>query len=232
MAEIIEGGVIESFEEVPDVRVVRIRPDKWVEFKPGQYFQIFIPEGEETVKPYSVASPPSNRKYLEFCVKRVEGGHASNFMFNTEPGERLKMQGPMGRFVLQEQITNDIIFAATGTGISSIKPMIRTIFERGTDRQIWLFFGIRTENDIIYKKDFETLASKHKNFHFVPSLSRASEAWNGERGYVQDVMKRLIKDITNKDIYLCGVAEMVEQMRKIAEQLGFPKEKIHFEKYV
>ncbi|MBI1972319.1 MAG: hypothetical protein HYS53_03390 [Candidatus Aenigmarchaeota archaeon] len=229
--EITEGVVIESFEEVPEVRVVRIKPSRWLDFKPGQYFQVFIPDGDD-IKPYSVSSPPSNREYIEFCVKRVEGGHASNFMFHTEIGDKLKMQGPMGRFVLQDNIGNDIIFAATGTGISSIKPMIQTIFERGTDKQIWLFFGVRTENDIIYKKEFEKIAAKNRNFHFIPCLSRALEAWRGERGYVQDAMKRLIKDITNKDVYLCGVAEMVEQMRKIAEELGFTKEKIHFEKYV
>ncbi|MBI4167611.1 MAG: hypothetical protein HY515_01500 [Candidatus Aenigmarchaeota archaeon] len=231
MAEMFESLVIGSFEEVPDVRIVRIKPAKWVDFKPGQYFQVFIPD-DGSVKPYSVSSPPSNQDYAEFCVKRVEGGHASNFMFHTKAGDKLKMQGPMGRFILQDNINNDIIFAATGTGISSIKPMIQTIFERGTGREIWLFFGVRTENDIIYKKDFEAIAAKHKNFHFIPSLSRASKTWNGERGYVQDTMKKLIKDVINKDIYLCGVAEMVEQMRKIAEELGFPKEKIHFEKYV
>ncbi len=229
--EVVEGFVIDSVEEVPEVRVVRIKPSKWLDFKPGQYFQVFIPD-DESVKPYSVSSSPSNRGYIEFCVKRVEGGHASNFMFHARPGDKLKMQGPMGRFILQENVTNDIIFAATGTGISSIKPMIQTIFERGTDKQIWLFFGVRTEKDIIYKKDFEALAKKYKNFHFVPCLSRASEKWNGERGYVQDVMKKLIRDITNKDIYLYGVAEMVEQMKLIAQQLGFSKEKIHFEKYV
>lgn len=227
-----EGVVTDSFEEVPEVRVVRIKTSKRLDFKPGQYFQVFIPGAETNVKPYSASSPPSNRDYIEFCVKRVEGGHASNFMFHTRPGDKLKIRGPMGRFMLQDAVNNDIIFAATGTGISSIKPMIQTIFERGTTRQIWLFFGVRTEQDIIYKKDFEALAQKHKNFRFVPCLSRAPEKWDGERGYVQGVMKKLVKDITNKDIYLCGVAEMVDQMRKIAEELGFPKEKIHFEKYV
>ncbi len=232
MVKIFEGTIIESIEEIPEVRIVRIRPSERIDFKPGQYFQIFIPGDEDSVKPYSVSSPPSSREYMEFCVKRVEGGHASNFMFHTKPGDKLKMQGPMGRFILQDKINNDIIFAATGTGISSIKPMIQTIFENGTDGQIWLFFGVRTENDIIYKKDFETLAMKHRNFHFIPCISRASESWRGERGYVQDVMNKLIKNVENKDIYLCGLDAMVEQMKKMAEALGFQKEKIHFEKYV
>lgn len=232
MVEIFEGKIIESIEEVPEVRIVRIKPSKWVDFKPGQYFQVFIPGEEDDIKPYSVSSPPSNREYIEFCVKRVQGGHASNFMFHTNSGDKLKMQGPMGRFVLQDEINNDIIFAATGTGISSIKPMIQTIFERGTEKQVWLFFGVRTERDIIYKKDFDVLAAKHRNFHFIPCISRASEDWKGERGYVQDVMKKSIKNIENKDIYLCGLDVMVEQMKKMAEELGFPKEKIHSEKYI
>ncbi|MBI4177082.1 MAG: hypothetical protein HY516_01835 [Candidatus Aenigmarchaeota archaeon] len=229
--ETIEGVVTDSFEEVPDVRIVRIKPARWLEFKPGQYFLILIPGGE-SVKPYSVSSPPLNREYLEFCVKRVGGGRASNFMFHTGKGDRLTMRGPMGRFVLQDKIENDIIFAATGTGISAIKPMIQAVFERGTGEQIWLFFGVRTERDIIYRKEFDAIASKNRNFHFIPCLSRPSGSWSGERGYVQGAIKKLVEDARNKDVYICGLAAMVEQMKVIAEQLGFSKDRIHFEKYV
>ncbi len=232
MVEIVEGEVIESVEAVPEVRVVKIKPSKPLGFKPGQYFQFFIPGDDAVVKPYSVSSPPSNHDYLEFCIKRVEGGRASNYMFRTKPGDKLTLQGPMGGFVLQDRIDNDIIFVATGTGISSLKPMIKAIFERGTDKRIWLFFGVRTENDIIFRDEFGKLSTEHDNFYFVPCLSRASDDWRGERGYVQDVMKRRIMGISGKDIYLCGLDVMVEQMKTIAEELGFPKEKIHFEKYV
>jgi NAD(P)H-flavin reductase len=52
--------------------------------------------------------------------------------------------------------------------------------------QFWLLFGARRESDIYYREEFEQLAAKHANFHFLPTLSRAEAEWKGLRGYVQE----------------------------------------------
>ena len=119
---------------------------------------------------------------------------------------------------------------ATGTGISSLKPMVDEIFRRRAKHEVWLFFGVRTENDIIYRKDFEQLARSFDNFRFIPVLSD-SPIPEFEHGYVQDAFRKLISP-KGQDVYICGLYVMVDEVRQICMDMGFPPEKIHFEKYI
>ncbi|MBI2971607.1 MAG: hypothetical protein HYY37_04295 [Candidatus Aenigmarchaeota archaeon] len=225
--EHLTATVREVIHETSTTFLVRLALPEPLVFKPGQYVMVQI--DDEHVKPYSIASPPSEKAYIEFCIRRVEGGYVSSYMYNLKPNQRLKLMGPVGSFVLRE-VTTDIVFLATGTGISSLKGMIDTIFERGTEKEIWLFFGNRTEDEIIYREHFEELAKQHKNFHFIPCLSRASDIWKGERGYAQDVMKKHLANPKEKDVYICGVAAMVEQAAGVCKAMGFRN--VYFEKYV
>ncbi|MBI2076357.1 MAG: FAD-dependent oxidoreductase [Candidatus Aenigmarchaeota archaeon] len=204
---------------------------KDMDFKPGQFVLVkSVIEGKTVVKPYSIASSPSVKDHIELCIRKA--GPVSGYMCSLKPGDKLDVMGPAGHFVLKEPVLSDIVFVATGTGISALLPMIDTIFEKGTDKEVWLFFGNKTEDEIIYRDRFETLANKHKNFHFAPVLSRADEKWQGERGHVQDALRKYIFNPSDKEIYVCGILAMVEEVAKIAEEMGFKKEKIYFEKYV
>ncbi len=203
---------------------------KDLSFMPGQYMLVKAVIGGQTfVKPYSIASLPSKKDYIEFCIRIV--GTVSKYMASLKPGEKLELMGPGGNFTLKEPLLNDVVFVATGTGISSLRPMIDAIFEKGTGKNIWLFFGNRTEDEIVYRSHFEEL-TKNRNFHFVPVVSRPDDRWKGERGHVQDALKKHIASPGDMDIYICGVLAMVEEAAKIAEEMGFKKENIYFEKYV
>ena len=201
-------------------------------FKPGQYILVYVKAGEEShIKPYSIASPPSEKGFIELCIKVVPEGVVSHYMSSMKGGETIEISGPGGIFTLQEEIKNDIIFAATGTGISSLKPMIETIFEQGTSKEVFLFFGAKTAGEILYRKGFESLARKHRNFHFIPVVSQ-DPGFPGEKGHVQDIIPKYVKSPRGKDLYICGVLKMVEETIRWAEGFGFEKRKIHFEKYV
>lgn len=228
--------VKEVIHTTPTVALIRLQFQDGQDFirKPGQYVSVFVPKDNGViVKPYSVTNPPSKKSYVELCIKKVEGGYVSTHMHNLKPGQEMMIFGPVGRFTLQETIQNDIIFLATGTGISAIKPMIDTIFEKDTDKQIWLFFGVRNEDEIIYKKEFEELAKKHKNFHFIPVLSEPNtKEWKGEIGYVQQPFQKYFPKPKDEDIYICGVLAMVREVHDLCRQMGFNEEKIHLEEYI
>src|SRR3989338_5612818 len=188
---IFQGDVIENTELTQDVYIVKFRLDKNIEFKAGQFVNIEIPlpDGKK-MKPYSIASPPIQRNVLEFCIKRVPGGLVSNYLHDIEIGTKLKIMGPFGMFTLKENKDADSIFVATGTGIAGVKPMIEDLLSNGYKKNVYLIFGVRFENDVYYKQLFEELAKKHKNFFFVPTLSKPDAKWAGEKGYVQEWIKK------------------------------------------
>jgi len=118
---------------------------------------------------------------------------------------------------------------AAGAGISPFRSMVEEALTK-TSHDVWLFFGVRAEADIIYRKEFEALAAENSSFHFIPVLSR-SDSPGFERGYIQDAFKKLIKP-ADQDIYVCGLHTMVDEVRQVCRGLGYREEKIHFEKYI
>lgn len=232
-----EGKIIEVLNPSEDVCMVRFEPP--VSCKPGQFISVLREEmGKPIRKPYSIASTVDEHTYSELCV-RIVPGEFSTWICSHKPGDLLRFKGPFGGFILQDQADNDLVFAATGTGISSIRPMVFLALKRWGVREkgepggiiVRLFFGVRTWDGLLYKEDWERLTREYANFRFIPCLSR--EARDGAyRGYVQNALLETPEGFKGEDIYICGVEKMVQETVEAAKKMGFPKEKIHFEEYV
>jgi len=237
--------------------------DATITFQPGQYVQWYVPkEGGTVAKPYSIASPPWQHRELEICIKRVDGGYVSNYCDRLAGGETFEIRGPIGKFRLREPVDSDLVFLATGTGVAPFRSMLRGLFpiEPGesawapyhvhTDparplpagqagaggRKVWLFFGVRHEDEILYESEFRRMAERYATFHFIPTISRPKhperpERWMGATGYVQDHLVAQLRDPVGKQVYVCGLLPMIESARASLKGMGFQREQIHYEIY-
>ena len=75
-------------------------------------------------RPYSIASPPSNRCAIELLFNLVPGGPGSTFLFSLQSGDPVSFRGPAGTFVLRDYPDRRLLFVATGTGIAPIRSML------------------------------------------------------------------------------------------------------------
>ena len=225
--------VIENTKITKDVYTLKLKLDGDIEFLPGQFINIILPkDGKMVQKSYSIVSLSSQKDFLELCIKKIEGGYFSTYLHNVQAGDKFEIMGPFGLFIPKhEDDQSDAIFVATGTGISAIKPIIEYFLENKTKKQLYLIFGVRFEEDVYYRELFESLAKKHHNFHFIPTLSKPSHHWKGEKGYVQEWFKKHVK-FNNQDVYICGLVPMCEELEKLCKEKGFSREKIHLEKYL
>src|SRR5439155_511563 len=129
------------------------------DFEPGQFISIFAEkDGKRISRPYSIASWPENKDYLELCIKIVEGGFMSNYLYHVSPGTKLQSIGPLGRFVIPEPIQYDTVFVATGTGVAPFIAMMGHIWAQGLDRghEFHVVFGVRYVHDLIYRSRIQT----------------------------------------------------------------------------
>ncbi|MBV9573702.1 MAG: FAD-dependent oxidoreductase [Acidobacteriales bacterium] len=202
-------------------------PGQWLSFKASES------SGEEITRAYSIASPPAHDARFELCLNRVQDGFMSNFLCDMKAGGVVQCQGPFGNFTLRPPL-RDTIFIATGTGIAPFRSMLHWLFAdelRHLNRNLWLVFGSRTEADIYYHSEFLALAGKHANFHYLPTLSRADESWEGLRGYVQEHVKEIADKRTDMHAYICGLDKMVKVNRDLLKELGWDRKSILYEKY-
>src|SRR5436190_15265882 len=204
-------------------------------FVPGQWLSLkqTRPDGEELTRAYSIASPPADNSRFALCLNRVQDGFMSNFLCDMKEGANISCQGPFGDFILRPPM-RDTIFIATGTGIAPFRSMLHWLLSdpaRYEGKQLWLLFGNRTEPDIYYHAEFLRLAREHENFHYLPTLSRATPDWQGLRGYVQEHVPGIIAGRAEMHAYICGLDKMIKANRDLLKSLGWDRKSIRYEKY-
>jgi ferredoxin-NADP reductase len=209
------------------------------EFAAGQFISLVAPKGEKTItRAYSLASAPRKNEF-DLCLNRVEGGFFSNLLCDMKADETVKFHGPHGTFVLHNPL-RDSILIATGTGIAPIRGFVQWLFaddSRHQGREIYLVYGTRYPTDIYYKDYFDLIAHDFSNFHYIVTLSRAEDDWKGQRGYVQEHVRRIVEsrpesERKNMEAYICGLNNMVSANRKmLKEELGWDRKQIVFERY-
>ena len=209
------------------------------DFSAGQFISLVAPKDGKTItRAYSLASAPRKNEF-DLCLNRVEDGFFSNLLCDMSEGDTVKFHGPHGTFVLRNPL-RDSILIATGTGIAPIRGFVQWLFadqSHHQGREIYLVYGTRHWQDIYYKDYFELIAHDFPNFHYVITLSRAADDWKGERGYVQEHVRKIIEarpepERKNMDAYICGLNEMVSATRKmLKEDLGWDRKQIVYERY-
>jgi CDP-4-dehydro-6-deoxyglucose reductase len=210
-------------------------------FAAGQWVSLVLPlEGGEIRRSYSIASEPGETARFEIAVTHVARGPGSSLLHTLEPGATLTAVGPQGFFTRPLEKAAPSLFVATGTGVTPFRSMLRAAIAAGDTTPTWLLFGVRCEEDLLYRDDFEALAAAHPHFRVHPTLSRPGSEWSGRHGYVQAHVRGLIDDLAAlpeatgraPHAYVCGLERMVGSVRELLrKEMGLPRERVHTERY-
>jgi CDP-4-dehydro-6-deoxyglucose reductase len=65
----------------------------------------------------------------------------------------------------------------------------------------------------------------------VPTLSRPTHTWTGATGRVHEHVLHALGDRRDVDIYVCGLREMVDELRSRLKEIGVDRRHMIYEKY-
>ena len=237
--EVIEFGrftlrarLIEYRDLACDVRhfVFEVPETERLAFAPGQFLSFMEQlEGKMVTRAYSIASPPDGNRF-DLCLNRVKEGLFSPHLFHLEPGDEVEAKGPYGTFALRHP-ASDSVMIATGTGIAPFRSILLSQVPSDTEHQYTLLFGVRYEETLLYREEFEALGNTRPNFRFWPTLTRPEPKWTGRVGRVQQHLLEALEERRDIDVYICGLKEMVNDIRARLKELGFERQRIIYEKY-
>jgi propane monooxygenase reductase subunit len=212
--------------------VLRLIEPVEITFFPGQYMDIKVP-GTEVTRSFSMANTSSKEDgRLEFVIKVYPDGLFSSVLDKSlKVGDRLDLTGPFGVFTLRDAPDKDIVFVGGGAGLAPILALLRSMAERGIDRKGVFYYGARTARDLCFTAEIKALEDTLPNFRFVPALSEQTDDWDGETGFVTDVLKKHETDLRKAHAYLCGPPPMVDAAMPLLAQLGVPEKHIYYDKF-
>lgn len=195
----------------------------------GQHLTISATiNGKEISRSYTPISSEEDKGYFELLIKTYPKGNISKYVDELALHDTIKVKGPKGRMQYKPNMAKHIGMIAGGTGITPMLQVISAIVRNPEDRtQVSLIFANVTYEDILLKKEIDTLAEKYPNFkvHYVLNEAPKDKEWNGSTGFVtEDIIKAHLAG-PNEDakIFLCGPPPMLSAMKKATLNLGYQK---------
>lgn len=207
--------------EVPDRTEFRFTPGQFVSLKRDF-------GGRELTRAYSIASAPDANRF-SLCLNRIEQGTFSNYLFSLQPGAELEVAEPLGYFTLRRP-ERSALFVATGTGVAPFRSMLLHHLPESVESRT-LLLGCRYVEGLLYNDEMEDLARQHSHFSYWPAVTRPAAGWTGRIGRVQAHLDEALGGRTDTDVYICGLKEMVDDVRGLLKQKGFDRKQLIYEKY-
>ena len=229
--------VQDVFEETLSTKTFRlVATDNYLPpFQAGQYIALSLEiDGIRTSRPYSISSQPNQTGYYDITLRRVENGLVSNYMLDrVRAGDLFESSGPEGNFHFNPIVhDNTIVCLAGGSGITPFMSMIREIVECGLNRTVYLFYGNRSFDDIIFHDELTRISERYDAIHYIPVIENPPESYTGKCGYISaEVIREVIGDVTGKSFFICGPQAMYDFCLPEVEKLGIPRRKMRKEMY-
>ncbi|KAG8533949.1 NADH-cytochrome b5 reductase [Bacidia gigantensis] len=188
------------------------------------------PQDEKPViRPYTPTSDEDARGYIDFVIKKYEGGAMSTHLHNMSPGQRLELKGPIPKYPWEPNKHPSIAMVAGGTGITPMYQVARAIFSNPEDKtKVTLVFANVTEGDILLKSELQELENTYPNrFRAFYLLDKPPDSWKQGSGHVTQELLKTILPFEPKDkdgkIFVCGPPGMykaVSGMKKSPQDQG------------
>jgi aquacobalamin reductase/NAD(P)H-flavin reductase len=203
---------VESIEaKTAIVHKVILLPEFPVEFIAGQYLQVVM--GEKDKRPFSIASAPSSPNKLELHIGADPANkYAFEVLTKCKTEGSLIVEAPLGKAFLRKSHLPAIIVAG-GTGYSYAKSIVLDCIESQPDREIKLYWGAKTIDDLYEYSELESMSLTHPNFSFFPVVEYPSDDWLGRVGWVHKAVIRDIAEFSSKQVYTAGRFEMSATIR-------------------
>ncbi|MBM78923.1 MAG: flavodoxin reductase [Crocinitomicaceae bacterium] len=205
-------------------------------FKAGQYLTLKCTvNGEECRRSYSICSSPINNEPLTVAVKKVINGKVSNYLNNDlSVGDEIEVMEPQGNFVIENQINqeNKFVAFAAGSGITPIMSMIKDVSDENSKTKFLLFYGNKTEEDVIFKNQLDNLVSDRIEIHYLYTQQSAISSLLSGRinsSKTTDLMKSKMDWLNADGFYMCGPEQMIMDIKESLQDFGVVEDKINYE---
>ncbi len=202
-------------------------------FAAGKYITVFLNiEGMPITRAYSLSSSPKESLQGKYAitVKGVQGGLGSRYTLdNWHVGSELEISAPEGTFeYVGLRDAETVLCIAGGSGITPFLSMAKAIADGDEDFNMILLYGSRTADSILFKDEFDDLASKCSRIKPVYVLSHEQKE-GFEHGFITRELIEKYEPKNAYSVFICGPQVMFNFVDKELAAMGLEKKYIRHE---
>ena len=217
--------LVKIVQNTADTKTYEFETERPFYFRAGQYMTLGADVGGSAVsRPYAVSSAPKAalEKRVAFTIKKC--GFFSGYMFdNAKTGDVFTIGDPTGEFCYEPvKDSRHIVAVAGGSGITPFYSMAQAIADGTIDVKLTVFYGAKTEEDLIFKTELDALKSDKINVIYVLSDQKKDGYESGFIG--ADVIGKYVSgDFT---VMMCGPQAMYAFLDEELKKFGLPLRRI------
>ncbi|HRQ63547.1 MAG TPA: FAD-binding oxidoreductase [Xanthomonadaceae bacterium] len=223
----IEAEVVGVRRLAADIVALDIAPFRDIAYRAGQHVVLVREDGMS--RPYSLASIAGADFFFSIHVRRIEGGAMSAWLCDqVRRGQRLRLRGPTGAMHYTHAMRErPLLMLATGTGGGALLALAREALAAGHAAPIEFYHGARRGEDLYLHAELRGLARADSRFRYWPWLTGDAGFAEARHGRISDFAFEEGCDLSESEVFLCGLPRMVEEARWRAVQAGVRRECIH-----
>jgi len=219
------GGIVDEAPGVASLYVTGRDLDR-LPVRSGQYFVVRFLRREDwwRAHPYSISSAP-NGTWMRFTVKAL--GDDSSTLPRIAPGTPVLLEGPYGVLTGAVRTRRKVTLIAGGIGISPLRALLESL--AGAPGDLTLLYRAASAQDLVFRDELDRLAAhRGATIHYLVGrrgVELPADPLNAA------TLARLVPDIADQDVYLCGPTGLMRRTEASLLELGVPRGQVHAERF-
>ena len=212
------SAVVPESDDVVSVHITGKDLDR-LPAQAGQFFlwRFLTADRWWQANPFSLSAAPDGRT-LRLTAKAAGAGSAA--LRHVKVGTRVFAEGPYGAFTTLHRRKTESLLIAGGVGVTPIRAILEDI-----EGHAVVVYRVASERDaVLYDELRDLAAAKGAELHLVTGPPVPDRLAPRE-------LARLVPDIGDRDVFLCGPPPMMNAVLRTLGDLGVPKQQIHFERF-
>lgn len=217
------AGVVRESRDVVSVYVTGARVAE-LRAEAGQFFRwrFLARELWWAANPYSLSAGPRGDTLR--ITARITGEHSSALL-RLRPGTRVIAEGPYGSFTAARRRRPRVLLVGAGIGITPLRALFETL--PGGPQDVAMVYRASTTDDLVLRHEIDEIAARRGSaVHYLVGRRR-----HRHDPLTADRLRRLVPDIRERDVYLCGPDPLVDTLRVELKRLGVPAAQLHSESF-
>lgn len=209
-------------------RSIRLeKPVGWddVCWDPGAFVSVRIDDGEESlIRQYSLVHDSDGSDTMDICVKRVDGGRASNLLNDdVRVGSYLTLLSPpvsSGGLAMAD-LPPKALFVAGGVGITPIISQLRAIARTDDATEAVLLYFNHDSRSTLFEREIRQLGrTRGITVNIFAGIRPTAE-----------LLEELVPDAASRETFVCAPTGLVDAMRGYLSAMGQSPERFHTESF-